>query len=251
MAIARPHSPKHIGIVGGMGPFATQRFIRHVLEYARDAYGARLDEDYPRMTLESLSVPLLTAQGLAAEGTRTAIPLLTEALSHLEQSGAKVIGIPCNTIHAVFGELEKVIAVPLLSIIETTAQAAVLQKSQTAYILATGSTISESLYQNALQEHGIFSLVPELSIQKKVEMLITILEGGSLTTEAHSLYSEILEDVRTQGADSVILGCTELSYLLPLSSEIIETQMNTEDFKIIDSSRALAEALVTFAYSTE
>jgi aspartate racemase len=242
MVINRTNKPKHISVLGGMGPFATQRFLRHILEIARDTYGAARDEDYPRMTIESLALPAFTAHGI--EDISASIPLLTETVIRIEKSGAEVITIPCNTIHSVHALLQQAVQVPILNIVTDTAYEASVQKSKKAYILATGSTISEGLYASALITFQIEALQPSTEIQKQVELLITILEGGVVTSEAKDIYMRIRKEATELGADAVILGCTELSFLAAES-------LPDTNLLVIDSSHVLAESLLAFAYSTD
>ncbi len=237
MVLKIPTAPKHIGIIGGMGPFAGQRFIQHILEYARDTYGARVDEDYPQMSIENIALPALTAQGVT-DGMQY-VPLLSSVLKRIETYGAQMIAIPCNTIHSIHAELQKSVAVPLFNIIEETVRRAVSQDYKRTYILGTGSTISDGLYHSALRAQSIEPLQPTGEHQEQVGALITILEQGCSTPEACELYDLLVKEAMAQGADSIILGCTELSYLC---------NEPTPGISVIDSSRILAEAVVNAAY---
>ena len=229
-------APRHIGVVGGMGPEATHAFIGHVLSIARSTYGAARDADYPRMSIENLPLPGLTAQGF--EEQEAALDAMTDAIALLARRGAEVIAIPCNTTHTLHDQLQANVPVQVLNILEETITSAASAGGTRAYILGTCMTVQEKLHQ--LPATGRVEVTyPSEALQTKVESLITRLESGPDAEYAESIYLELITEARSMGADTLILGCTELS---------ISPPSNTQGLICIDSSRVLAEQLLAHAY---
>lgn len=229
-------APRHIGVIGGMGPEATQAFVGHLLSIARATYGAKLDAEYPRMSIESLPLIGFTAQGLEDESV--ALETITNAIALLARRGVEVIAIPCNTVHRLFDQFEATVPVQVLNILEETANAARTHGARKIYVLGTGMTVKEELYRRYCPE-DIELAYPSEELQAAVEDLITRFESGSDPSYAERIYPALITEARALGADAIILGCTELSICPP---------SDTQGLLCIDSSRVLAEQLMAHAY---
>jgi aspartate racemase len=230
-------SPKHIGIIGGMGPRATLCFLNHVIEYSQKRYGAKRDEEFPRISMESIPLPGFTARELPEQVLVKNI--LKSAYERLESVGASVVAIPCNTMH---GMLEDVVGtIPMVNLVEETARVAKLRGLTRPYILSTRMTQESKVYDHAYASYEIQTLIPSEAMQKEVDSLITNIEEGNVSQEYMKGLLPLLEEAKKVGADHFVLGCTELS-LIP--GEFFG------DMKILDSSLIGAQKLVDFAYAT-
>ena len=90
---------KTIGVLGGMGPGASADFYVHLVQYAQQRYHAVQDIDYPPVMLYSLPLPDFDERGVVDfDSTKK---LLVGGVIKLEQFGAEVIAIPCNTVHQI------------------------------------------------------------------------------------------------------------------------------------------------------
>lgn len=230
--------PRHIGIVGGMGPQASHAFMGHMLSIAQHTYGATVDSDYPRMSMESITLPGLSAHDFSQH--EEAESLLIETVQQLAARGAEVIAIPCNTVQILHKKLQSAVSIPVLNIIEVTANAAAHAEVKKVYVLGTRATVQGDGYRTALAGYGIEIVYPSGVQQDRVEALIMRLEKGPDDAYAKGEYALLAEEARSVGADSIILGCTELS-LLPPDQET--------DLVRIDSSYALAARMIAYAYA--
>jgi aspartate racemase len=229
-------TPLSIGILGGMGPRATLHFYEQLLNYARDAYSAKRDIEYPHIFVESLPLPDFTASSF---GDQThAEKSLCEAATRLESVGSELIAMPCNTAHLFFEAIQRSVSVPVLNIISETVREA--RMYSTVSVLGTRMTIEENLYTSELEATGCTPIGLSSEEQIIVEELITHLEEQPPTADVHALFADLTKALATKGADALILGCTELSQLQTSSSPI----------PYIDSSDILARALIDRAYST-
>jgi aspartate racemase len=228
---------KHIGILGGMGPFATVAFLEQVLRLAQELYGAKQDSDFPQISLESVPLPQLSAFSFTDK--EAAVNILTTQIAQLSNQGCEVIAIPCNTVHAFHKELQASTSIPVLNIITETVSKARELGVKKAYVIATNSTMEEDLYTNALTAHSIQTVQPSTEAQKYAEDLITELEQGRVSQKALALSALLEAEAESMGADCNILGCTELT----LVSSTISSHL-----LVLDSSQILANALVSYAY---
>ena len=141
--------------------------------------------------------------------------LLLDGVSCLENAGADIIVVPCNTVHSFLPELRRRSSVPILSIIEETAKECSRIKVRRVGILGTSKTISDQLHQHALQEQGIASLLPLEQEQKQVDTVIRAILSNTLTGRETQILRSIILDLNSRGADAIILGCTDLWKVLP------------------------------------
>ncbi len=195
-----------LGILGGMGPQATQTFYQFVLDRT-DA--ARDQEHVPALILSDTQVPDRTPAILSGQTEELFRRLLKDA-KLLEQCGCTVIAIPCNTSHYFVDRLQGEVDVPILHMIRETAGAVYAQGKRRPGILATDGTIQTGLYQKEFAALGLEAVAPDPETQKLVMSIIydEIKHGerGSRDKFAH-----IDRAIRAAGCDCAVLACTELS----------------------------------------
>lgn len=195
-----------IGILGGMGPEATVALYKRILALTP----AKRDQDHLRVIIDSNpKIPDRTA-AIVGKG-ESPLPMMTEGVRNLERVGADFLIIPCNTAHHWLSELRKAVSIPIIDMVGKTAAevAAHTHPLQKVALLATTGTIKTALYQKALAKEGIAVLVPTLREQDEIMGVIHRIKGKDYMVEGQIL--PVVQSLLDQGAQGLILGCTELS----------------------------------------
>ena len=199
-------SPARLGILGGMGPQATQVFYQRILDWT-DA--ARDQEHIPTLIWSDTAMPDRTAAILSGE-TEPVFRQLLDGARLLEREGCTVLAIPCNTSHYFADRLQDGLGIPLLNMVRLSAEAMARRGCRRVGILATDGTVRTGLYQTACAGQGLESAVPGPEAQALVMSIIydEIKRGEAGSREK---FAAIDRDLRAQGCDGAILACTELS----------------------------------------
>ncbi|NJE00846.1 aspartate racemase [Thermococcus sp. JdF3] len=225
-----------IGILGGMGPLATVELFRRIVEKTP----AKRDQEHPRIIIyNNPKIPDRTAFILGkGEDPR---PELTDSARKLESWGADFIIMPCNTAHFFAETIQRAINIPLVSMVEETAEAVKRMGLRKVGLLATDGTIKGLVYHRALLSHGVEIAVPGRKDQELV--MRGIYEGVKAGNV--ELGRKLLLDVARRlerRVDGIIAGCTEVSVAL-----------KPEDLSVplIDPLDVIAERAVRLALGLE
>jgi aspartate racemase len=146
--------------------------------------------------------------------------------------GVDFIAMPCNTAHTYYTALAASIRVPLLNIV--TEACGCLRDFQRIAVCATETTVNSGLYQTGIARAGK-EFVPTDGVQGKVSELITGIVAGRERAQMRALWDEFVEAAVDQGADALLVACTELNAL----GDLEDTRI-----KIADATVALARATV-------
>lgn len=239
---------KIIGIVGGAGPFAGLDLCQKILEETI----AEKDQDY--LTVLNWSQPnriLDRTEFLLGHVDENPGVAIAEQVRRLGEAGAAVVAIPCNTAHSppiydvIEAELKRQqVQVKFLHLVEETA--VFLQKHyphiKHVGILSTTGTYRAQIYPNCLQPMGFEALVPNIELQEThihpaiYDLTYGIKATGTATPRARTDLLTGAEALRQQGAEAVILGCTEIPLAIP--------ETTIDDMVVIDPTRILARALI-------
>lgn len=198
-----------LGVIGGMGPLATETFYRLLTEHTA---AARDQEHINVLILSHAAMPDRTAAILSGEIEPVRKAMLKDAL-FLQKSGCAALVATCNTAHYFVDLIAPELKIPVLHMVKETAREAV-QKSggQPVGVLATDGTLKTGLYQQALEEAGGTYRYPPEEIQRVVMSVIyDEVKAGRPTDPAR--WRTIEEAMDAQGCGRLILGCTELSCL--------------------------------------
>ncbi|MDE6259613.1 MAG: amino acid racemase [Oscillospiraceae bacterium] len=212
-----------LGVLGGMGPQATQVFYQFVL----DRTDAAKDQDHlPAVILSDTGIPDRTAAILSGNTEELYQRLLGDAKT-LETCGCTVLAIPCNTSHYFADRLQGDIGVPIIHMLRETAAALAAQGKKRPGILATDGTIQTGLYQKECAAVGMEAVAPDPDTQKLVMSIIydEIKQGEKGSREK---FAHIDRAIRRAGCDCAILACTELSVFAtyhPLPSFYLDAMM--------------------------
>lgn len=199
-------SEQKLGILGGMGPQATQVFYQFVLDRT-DA--AKDQEHLPALILSDTGMPDRTAAILSGHSEELYQRLLADARL-LETCGCTAIAIPCNTSHYFVDRLQGEVSVPIIHMIREAAAALAAQGKKRPGILATDGTIQSGLYQKECAAVGLEAVAPDADTQTLVMSIIydEIKQGEQGSREK---FAQIDRAIRAAGCDCAILACTELS----------------------------------------
>lgn len=195
-----------LGVLGGMGPQATQMFYQRVL----DRTDAERDQDHiPTLILSDTAMPDRTAAIRSGDTAAIYAQLLADARV-LEHWGASAIAIPCNTSHTFVPRIQGELTVPIVNMVTETAAALKALGARQVGILATDGTVQMGLYQSACEAAGIQAVTPPPDIQKLVMSVIydEIKKGEKGSREK---FAAIDAALRAMGCDRAVLACTELS----------------------------------------
>ena len=231
----RLRSGKTVGILGGMGPYATALFFRNLL----DLTPATKDWDHIHVVIDSdPTVPSRSRHFLFGEASP--LPAMIEDCLRLVAYPVDFIVLPCNSASYHLKELQAAVPIPVLDIFEVTvsALAARVPQARSAAVLGGPITHRTRSYLPYLEARGIGYADHDDAVQARVEALIerTKLEAGSAA--ARAALGELLSDVAAAGrADAVILGCTEFGFLTGVECAV----------PVVDSSLELARRTVVLA----
>ena len=199
-------SEQRLGILGGMGPQATQDFYQRIL----DRTDAACDQEHlPTLILSDTGMPDRTTAILGGDAEGCYQRLLADARL-LERSGCTVLAIPCNTSHFFADRLQAGLRIRLLNMVRLSAAAMAARGCRRVGILATDGTVRTGIYQRECAGQGVEAVVPGPQAQALTMSIIydEIKRGESGSREK---FAAIDRDLRSQGCDGAILACTELS----------------------------------------
>ncbi len=201
---------KLLGIVGGLGPETSCSFCLNVnngVKKVKDTQPQIIMENVP---MSDKALDVIAHGGFSAE----VLGLLVDSVNRLNRAGADLIVIPCNTVHVFINDLRKISDVPILSIIEETAKECKLKSFQKVGVLASSTTIKKHLYAAELQKCKIELITPNVIDQQFVSDCIIKIINQNFTPEDKNKMIEIVEQLKNDGAQAVILGCTDLFLIL-------------------------------------
>ena len=239
---------KLIGVIGGVGPYAGLDLVRKIFD---QTIAGSDSEHLPVLLLsEPSSIPERSDFLLGRQQVNPGIALL-ERLLRLDAAGAQVAGIPCNTSHARRimdfireGASSKGLNIKLLDMVQEVALHCLSlgDAGKRPGILATMGTYETHIYQNAFAENGIECILPSPSTRESIHKAIYDPKTGikaqsnPVTAQARDMVLASIWELKTLGATSIVLGCTELPLAIP--------EADVYGMRSIDSTLILARALI-------
>lgn len=196
-----------LGVIGGMGPLASQLFYKLVTEQTQ----ADTDQEHIRLLLLSdTDMPDRTAAILSGQTDPPRNRLLQDA-QFLERSGCSAIAVTCNTAHFFLDMIAPELSIPILHMVRETAQEVSRRfPGGKVAILATDGTIQAGLYQRALGEHNLRFYIPSAPTQGLVMSEIYDYVKRGLPADM-VMWEAIERELTSAGCDAALLACTELS----------------------------------------
>ncbi len=229
---------KIIGVLGGMGPQATCDLFQKLI----DCTPAQIDQDHLHVVIDNNpGVPDRT--GHILHGRQDPTPVLVAGAKRLKSAGCGFVIMPCNTAHHYADAIAEQAGIPVLNMIQATAEAAatLLPPGAVVGLMATSGTLQLRLYHNALEKAGLVPLTPDEEFQLKVTDIIYGPQGVKAGNRGETLRVKAREVARhlvDRGARAVIAGCTEIP--LVLTDGDIEVP-------VLDATLLLAKAAVSKA----
>lgn len=202
---------KTIGLIGGMSWESTVTYYRVINEEIKKRLGGFHSG---KILLYSVDFEEIEKCQMSGEWKKSG-EILADAAKRLEKAGADFIVICTNTMHKVFGQVQAAVKIPVFHIAETTAEIMKKDKITKTGLLGTKFTMEQDFYKSVLAENGIEAVVPDEDGRKTVnDVIYNELCMGQIKESSKKQFLEIIEKLRDQGAQAVILGCTEIGLLV-------------------------------------
>lgn len=203
---------KLLGLIGGMSWESTQLYCRHLNALAQRELGGRHAAKFIVYSVDFGEIGELQQAGDWAGAAR----ILCDAAQRLERAGADELLLCTNTMHIVAPDIQASVSIPLLHIADATAQHIVRAGLKKIGLLATRYTMEGSFYRDRMEEqHGLTILTPSLEDRSFINTIIyDELCAGVILDASHRVFQDISNRLIEQGAQGIIMGCTEIGLLL-------------------------------------
>ncbi|HDJ24365.1 MAG TPA: aspartate/glutamate racemase family protein [Candidatus Aminicenantes bacterium] len=203
---------KTIGILGGMSWESTLEYYRIINQETKQRLGGYHSAQILLYSFDFAVIEACQHQGQWEEMGR----LLSEQAQKLEQAGADFILIATNTMHKVAEVIEEAISVPLLHIADATGEAIIKQGLTRVGLLGTRFTMEEKFYRGRLRDrYNLEVLIPPPAPRRLVHQVIfQELVLGKIQDASRQKFVQIIEELKEEGAQGIILGCTEIPLLV-------------------------------------
>jgi aspartate racemase len=215
---------------------SSQEYYRIINEKAREKLGGLHSAQCLMFSFDFAEIEELQNSGQWSEAARR----MVKAAQNLEKGGADFLLICTNTMHKLAKEVQDGIKIPLLHIADPTAQAIKAKGITKIGLLGTNYTMEHDFYKGRLAgEFGLEVIVPNEADRQTVHNIIyDELCLGIVKQDSKKIYQQIIKKLKAQGAQGIILGCTEIMLLI---------QQGDTDLPVFDTTRIHAETAVTFA----
>ena len=227
-----------IGLLGGMSWESTQSYYQQLNQQISQQLGALHSAQIVMWSVDFQQIETLQRAGQ----WQVAGDILAKHAVALENAGAECVVIATNTMHIVADQVQREIKVPLLHIADATANRLVENRFNRVGLLGTAFTMEKPFYKARLQQNfGIDVVVPDEAERQLVhDVIYQELCLGQIKPESKQAYLAVIEKLEQQGAQAIILGCTEIGLLV--------AQQDTR-LPLIDTVSEHVKAAVKFALS--
>ncbi|MGD1505314.1 aspartate/glutamate racemase family protein [Vibrio harveyi] len=231
---------KTIGLIGGMSWESTANYYQIINREVKARLGGLHSGKVCLYSVDFAEIETLQHQGRWDD---TAI-ILAQAAKSVEAGGADFILICTNTMHKVADQIQQAVNVPLVHIADATAEQLVMDGIKKVGLLGTRFTMEQDFYkQRLIDKFGVDVVVPSSDDQTIVhDVIYNELCKGEVHDDSRQHYLTIIEKLVEQGAEAVILGCTEIAML-------VESQHT--DIKLYDTTEIHAKAAVEKALDSK
>ena len=222
---------KTIGILGGLGPESTAAYYQII---TRRYFDLRADYAYPQIVVYSVNFQQYIDLGYEAPDE------VRGAIEALARAGAEFVVAACNSVHIVYDQLSPVVPIPWVSIMDAAAESVKESGIRTVGLLGTVFTMGKGFYQRAFSRHGLQTLTPGPEAQARINSIIyDELVRAIVKDESRQFVLGCMAELASAGAEGIVLGCTELPFLIRQS----DTDIPVFDTTTIHARKALALAL--------
>ena len=226
-----------LGIIGGMSWESTESYYRLINEGIKAKLGNLHSADLLIHSVDFAPIGELQAQGAWDEMGA----ILAHSGKRLQAAGAQGLLIATNTMHKVIDDVQAATNLPIIHIADATAKAIQAQGLTKIALLGTQFTMTQDFYKQRLIDTGLQVLVPENDARAEVHRIIyDELCQGQFLDSSRQYYSQVIKDLANEGAEGVILGCTEIGLLI---------QQADSPIAVFDTTAIHAAAAVEFLLS--
>ena len=202
---------KTIGLIGGMSWESTVTYYKIINETVKEKLGGLHSAKCILYSVDFQEIEECQANGNWEKSGE----ILGEAAYNLEKAGADFIVICTNTMHKVINQIKEKISVPILHIAEMTAEKILEKGLKNIALLGTKYTMEQDFYKSKLIEKGINVIIPDKNdIETINEVIYDELCLGTINFNSKKKFLEIVDKLRSKGAEGIILGCTEIGLLI-------------------------------------
>lgn len=228
---------KTIGLLGGMSWESTTSYYQIINRAVRDRLGGVHSARLCLYSVEFGEIEALMEEGQWEKVSR----ILSEAAGKLEAAGADFILICTNTMHKLAPQIEQAVTVPLLHIADAAADALEADGVRCAGLLGTRPTMEQDFCKERIAKRGIRILTPPSSDMDIIHKVIfSELCAGIFRDESRRKFLEVIDLLAEQGAEGVILGCTEIPLLVSGKDSSLKLYDTTELHALAAVERALS-----------
>ena len=216
---------KTLGIIGGMSWESTESYYRFINEGIREQLGGLHSADLLIHSVDFALINELQEQGRWDElGV-----IMASSAQRLQSAGVDGLMIATNTMHKVIDDVRAVTTLPMIHIADATAQAIKQQNLKTIALLGTQFTMTQDFYKLRLMDAGLQVVIPDIDARAEVHRVIKKeLCVGVFKDSSREYYRQVITDLAAQGAQGVILGCTEIGLLIKQADSPIPVFDTTE-----------------------
>ena len=227
---------KTIGLIGGMSWESSIEYYRIINEAAKARLGGLHSAKCIMYSVDFAEMEVFQQQGKWEEAAR----MLVGAAKSLEIGGADFVVLCTNTMHKVADDIQAGVKIPLLHIADATARKVREAGIRKIGLLGTRFTMEEEFYKGRLsQKYGLDVIVPDIQERGVIHRVIyDELVVGNIRQPSRKQYVDIIGQMVDQGAQGVILGCTEIGLLVCQQDSRVP---------LFDTTRIHAEAAVEYA----
>ena len=202
---------KTIGLMGGMSWESTATYYKIINETVKEKLGGLHSAKCILYSVDFQEIEECQANGNWEKSGE----ILGEAAYNLEKAGADFIVICTNTMHKVVNQIKEKISIPILHIAEMTAEKILEKGLKNIALLGTKYTMEQDFYKSKLIEKGINVIIPDKNdIEIINEVIYDELCLGTINSNSKKKFLEIVDKLRSKGAEGIILGCTEIGLLI-------------------------------------
>ncbi|WAA12853.1 aspartate/glutamate racemase family protein [Fervidibacillus halotolerans] len=202
---------KTIGLIGGMSWESSLEYYRIINEEVKRRLGGLHSAKCILYSVDFEEIERDQAKGDWERAGRT----LGEVARALEKAGAEFIAICTNTMHKVINHIEENITIPILHIADATANQIKRSNIRTVGLLGTKYTMEQDFYKSRMEMNGINVVVPDKTNREGINNVIYgELCLGTIKQSSKEYYKQVIKNLVDQGAEGIVLGCTEIGLLI-------------------------------------
>ena len=221
---------KTIGILGGMGPLATCDLFSKIIQIT----DASCDQEHVRICIDNNTEISDRTNAIIRHG-KDPVPEMVKSAVRLQSFGADVLIMPCNTAHYFYDRILPFVDIPFLSMIDETAKVFSDRGLRKVGLLATDGTLQTAVYEKAFKKRGISIMVPPPENQVHImDLIYNGVKAGNKEIDTKPT-KKTIEDLFRKGAQTLVLGCTEL----PVAFDLYGFDYPKTDPTLILASRAV------------